>query len=472
MPQLFGFDKVNIRGPKQFPIIGMMGSLYQLLDDPVGVVLNLRQQGEVVALIDQSPAVVCVFGVERNREILSQPAVFRHDETLFQGPPGSAMDKMRFSTVTINGDIHRRHRKLMQPAFQKSALDDYAAEMVATTRMMLERWKVGTVSVVDALCRETALAVAMKCLYGLDVGDEAHELGHLAAEWVKAATTPTTLLLPFDIPGLGYRKTQRLGEIVISRLRILIERKRQMGQQQKDAMALLMQAGDDADKPLSDDELVAEAALLFIAGHETTAMTLVWTLLLLERHPAIHATLMAELNAVLGGRDPGLEDLPRLVVLDRVIKESMRILAAVPLLFMRVCAEATTVGGFAVPKGCNIVVSPLATHHDPQLYPEPKRFRPDRWVALKPTPYSYLPFGVGTRACLGMLFAERALRLILPMILQRFRFSLPAGTKVDRLTRGNILQPRQDLLMRIEPASAPAQPPARIVGDIHELLEY
>jgi cytochrome P450 len=271
---------------------------------------------------------------------------------------------------------------------------------------------------------------------------------------------------------MSYRKVLRLGEAVMNRLLALIEGKRSIGGEQKDAMALLLSARDDDEQPLSDDELVAEAASLFVAGHETTAQTLTWTLLLLERHPDVHTKLMDELDAVLGGRDPGPEDLPRMVVLDRVIKESMRILASVPLLFMRVCAEATTVGGFAVPKGCNVVLSPLATHHDPTLYPEPKRFLPDRWIDTTPVPYGYLPFGAGPRTCVGMLFAERALRLMLPMILQRFRVSIPAGARIDRLTRGSILKPRHGLPMRIEPAAAGPRQPAPIVGDLHDLLEY
>ncbi len=472
MPQLFGFDKVTIRGPKPAPLIGAMASFFKLLDDPVGLLMNLRSRGDVVALVDQNPAVVFVFGAERNREILTQPAAFMHDEHLFQAPPGSAMDKIRWSMVTINGDTHRRHRKLMQPAFQKSALDGYAADIVATTRVMLKGWKVGEVSMVDDLCREVALAMAMKCFYGLDIGAEAHELGHLAVEWLRTVTEPTTLFLPFNVPGLSYRKMLKHAEAVVSRLQALIEKKRRLGNEQRDALSLLMNARDSDVEPLSDDELIAEAVTLYIAGHETTAITLAWTLLLLERHPAIHEALMAELDAVLGGRDPGPDDLPKMVVLDRVIKESMRVLTTVPTLFMRVCADAATVGGFAVPKNSNVIISPLAAHHDPTLYPEPKRFLPDRWLSITPSAYEYLPFGVGSRNCIGMLFAERALRLILPMILQRFRFSIPAGTRIDRLTRVNILQPRHGLPMRIEPASAPARPPAPIVGDIHELLAY
>jgi len=471
MPQFFGFGKVSVRGPKPVPVIGKFTSLYELLDDPLAVVMRLRQQGDVVALIDQSPALLCVFGQDRSREILSQPAMFRHDETLFNGPPGSEMEKMRYTIISINGDTHKRHRKLMQPSFHKSVLDGYEADIVNVTRIMLQRWKIGEVNLVDELCRELAIAMAMKCFYGLDIGDEAHELGHLAAEWVKSITEPTTILMPLNIPGLGYHKAVKLGDSVGKNLRALIERKRKLGGDQKDAMALLMNARDDDVEPLSEDELVAEAVTLFIAGHETMAMTLVWTLFLLERHPDIHDALMAEIIAVIGDRDPRIDDFPQLVILDRVIKEAMRILSSVPLLFFRVAADDGTVGGHTIPKGSNILISPLATHHDPTLYPDPKRFKPDRWVDLNPSTYSYLPFGAGPRICMGMPFADRALRLMLPMILQRFQFSIPAGTRVDRLTRANILQPRQHLPMLIGSISAKKRNPVPIDGNIHELVE-
>ncbi|HRI67812.1 MAG TPA: cytochrome P450 [Polyangium sp.] len=471
MPQFFGFAPVSVPGPKALPVVGTFKALYDLLEDPIGVLLQLRTRGDVVALVDRNPAVVCVFGPERNREVLTNPNLFQHDEHLLRGPKGSVMDRLRFGMVMINGNLHRRHRKLLMPAFQKSALDAYATQIVEVTRIMLGRWNVGEIQSVDVLCRETALAMAMRCLYGLDVSAEAHDLGQLASRWVELVTEPSTILLPFDVPGSTFREVLRMGDKVLDRLYILLRRKREMGGEQKDAMALVMNARDEEDKPLEDDEIIAEAASLFMAGYETMAMSLTWALFLLERHPGVQEAVRSEMDVVLGQRDPEAEDLPRLVLLDRVIKESMRLLTTVPMLFMRVCADSANVGGFALPNGANLLVSPLATHHDPNLYPEPRRFLPDRWLDKTPVPYAYLPFGAGPRTCIGMLFAERALRIILPMILRRFRFSVPEGTRIDRLTRGNTFRPRNGLPMRIENATTNPLPRARITGNILDLME-
>lgn len=380
------------------------------------------------------------------------------------------MDKLRFSIVTINGETHRRHRQLMQPAFHPRALDGYASDIVEVARVLLDRWPVGEVTAVDELCEELALAMAMKCLYGLDVSDEAAELGHLAASWVRVITAPSTIMLPLNVPGFSYRRSLDLAEQVTGRLRALIAEKRARGGEQRDAMALLMRAEADGEAPLSDDELVAEAVSLFIAGHETIAMTLTWTLFLLERHPDVHDAVMDELDGVLGGRVPTPADIGQLTLLDRVLKESMRVLAPVPVLFLRVCGEDAVLGPYDLPVGANVLTSPIATHRDPALYPDPDRFLPDRWLDLVRPPYAYLPYGGGPRTCLGMLFAERALRLLVPMILQRFRLSIPSGTRVDRLTRANILRPRGGPPMRVEPAASRPRALVPVTGTIQDLV--
>jgi cytochrome P450 len=147
------------------------------------------------------------------------------------------------------------------------------------------------------------------------------------------------------------------------------------------------------------------------------------------------------------------------------------VLPTAPVLFLRRAAEATILAGKPIPKDAKLVVSPVATHHDPALYPDPERFDPDRWQTLDPPVYTYLPFGAGPRTCTGMMFASQSLRLTLPMILQRFRLRTNAGIRIDRLTRGNILHPRDGLKMTLEQPVGRSAPAAPVAGDIHALVK-
>jgi cytochrome P450 len=148
----------------------------------------------------------------------------------------------------------------------------------------------------------------------------------------------------------------------------------------------------------------------------------------------------------------------------------MRVLPTAPVLFLRRVAEDTTLGGNPLPKDANVVVSPLAAHHDPTFFPSPRTFDPDRWLSVDPPPYAYFPFGAGPRTCAGALFASQSIRLVLSMILKRFALRTIAGATIDRLTRGNILHPKAGLSMTIAPAGEPLAPPLPVSGNIGELV--
>jgi cytochrome P450 len=218
MPKLSGFAPVPIPGPRAAPLVGTAARFYRFLEDPVGVVLSLRKYGDVVAVVDENPAVVCVFGAALNRDVLSNPAVFRNPEDFFRGPEGSARDKMRSMVVTSNGEKYRRNRRLMMPAFQRSALDGYAAQISALTRDVLNDWVPSGVVAADALCRELSICIAVKCFYGLDVKDGARDLGRAMAEFVSIVTSPLNILLPINLPGLPYHRGVRLGEELAARM--------------------------------------------------------------------------------------------------------------------------------------------------------------------------------------------------------------------------------------------------------------
>jgi cytochrome P450 len=471
MPQLTGFAPVPIPGPRPALIAGTIRRLVGFLDDPVGAVLELRAYGDVAAIVDQNPAIVGAFGPERVREVLTNAAVYHNPEDFFQGPPGSARDKMRAMIVTTNGDKHRRNRRLMMPAFQKSALAGYATDITTLTGELLDRWPKDEIARVDELCRELALSIAVKCFYGLDVKDGAKELGRTMAEFVRIITAPLNILVPLNVPGLPYHRGVRLGEELAARMMELVEEKRRRGGEQRDAIGLLLAARDEEGNALSPDEIVAIAVELFIAGSDTTAMTLAWALFLLDRHPSILDAVTNEAREVLGDRDPTPDDLPKLALLDRVVKETMRVVPTAPVLFMRRVATDTTLGGKPLPKGANVIVSPLAAHHDPDVFPEPRKFDPDRWLSVDPPPYAYFPFGAGPRTCAGALFASQSIRLVLSMIVKRFRLRTIAGAKIDRLTRGNILHPKNGLPMTIDRADGDARPPEPVTGNIGELVE-
>lgn len=471
MPKLTGFPRVNIQGPRPFPLLGHLPRLFQFLDDPIRAVMDLRRHGDIVGIAEGCPALVCVFGPERNREVLSKPAEFRHDEDFIKSPPGSALSQTTKFLVGINGEEHRRHRRLMMPAFSRSALEGYAAEIVQTADHIIDRWPIGMTVDLDTMLRDLALSIAVRTLFGLDVKNGATELGETAAEFLVHLTSPMGILLRVNIPGTPYYKGIKLGDKLLGLLERLIAEKRQSGRAENDALAMLIRAVDEDGSRFSDTELLAEAVTLFVAGHETTAKTLSWTLFLLDRHPEILMDVLDEIDRVLGKRPVTAEDIPRMPLLDRVIRESMRILAPVPTLFLRVAAHPIELGGVMLPQGANVVVSPYATHHDPDLYSQPKQFLPSRWEKLEPSAYEYLPFGAGPRICVGALFAHQSLRLILPTLLQKTRIKVAQNAVISRITRGNILMPRYGIPVRIDRPHRRKMKPEAIRGNIVDMVE-
>jgi cytochrome P450 len=257
-------------------------------------------------------------------------------------------------------------------------------------------------------------------------------------------------------PGNRLRRAavRALDEIVLG----LIDERRASGEDRGDLLSMLMQARDDAGQGMTDQQLRDEAATLVLAGHETTANALTWTWYLLAQHPEVEARLHAELDVVLGGRPPTVEDLRRLPYTDMVIKESMRLYPPIPS-FGRQAVEASEIGGYPVPKGLIILLSPNVMHHDPRWYPEPDLFRPERFSKeneqLLPG-YAYLPFSSGPRVCIGNSFAAMEAVLVLATIAQRYRLRLvPGHPVVPQATL--TLRPKHGMRMVLEPRATAAQ---------------
>jgi cytochrome P450 len=197
-----------------------------------------------------------------------------------------------------------------------------------------------------------------------------------------------------------------------------------------DVLSLLLASHGEADA-LSDEELIGQTCVLFGAAHMTTAHSLTWTLLLLMQHPSVAVDVYRE---ALAASDDSA------AVLNRAIKESMRVLPA-SAYSQRVTTERVTLGPLDCPRGTPVVFTPLITHRLPELYDQPRRFEPDRWLSIKPSAYEYLPFGAGSRMCIGGPLAMEIMRVAIPRILQRFRMRIAPGAAIDARVHGTMLGP-------------------------------
>jgi cytochrome P450 len=441
-------------------MLGPFASVVRYFADPVGNALALhREHGDIVGLVGGHPGFVLAFGAELNREVLTHPELWAHSaEIPVKSPPGSAMERFGQVLPFTNGEVHKRRRRLLQPAFQRSAIDGYAADFARVCERVLAGWPIGQRVDLVVLLRELTAAIVVKTLFGLDgtLGAAGSDLGRLEAELLDALSSPLSVALPFDVPGTPYRRALQRSTAIEARLRALVAERRGHPDG-NDALSILLRARDEDGAVFTEAELVAESNGLFVAGYDTSAQTLAWTLYLLAQHPDVLAPLQAELAT---------GDTARL---DRVIKESMRILPGAPMLFMRVAQADAPLGPYTLPAGATVVLSPLVTHREPGRYPEPDRFLPDRWLGLEPSSWEYLPFGVGARMCLGAVFAGQLLRVVLPAILARFVPIVVEGADISRITRGIALSPRRGLPMVLHPpGTSPRAVPVK--GDIAELV--
>ncbi|HEY8206137.1 MAG TPA: cytochrome P450 [Myxococcaceae bacterium] len=462
----------GLRGQRRAPVLGAAGNLFRFFGDPAGTLLRLhREYGEVAALTEKNPAWIALAGADHVQRVLSDARSFHNlSELPIPAPKDSAPQRLNVALTAMNGETHRRNRRLMMPAFARPAVQGYRDSMVEVAEQVMARWRPGEAADAHARMVELAMCVAMKCLYGLDVLRQADELGALANGWLEGILSVGAILFPFRVPGTPYARILSISERFEARLKRLIEERR-ASPGGRDVLSLLIAARDDEAGKLSDAELLGQTGVLFVAAYETTANTLTWTLLLLSQHPRVLGELEEELQSALRGATPSLEQVAALPLLDAVVKESMRLLPATAMLFMRRAQEPISLGGLELPEGATFLISPVVAHRDPALFPDPLEFRPERWRGLDPGPYQYLPFGAGPRMCIGAPFATQSIRILLAMMLQRFRFELAPGARVDRMVRGITLGPKRGVPMRLRLPEGPPSPAVPLSGDLHELVK-
>jgi cytochrome P450 len=328
------------------------------------------------------------------------------------------------------GDFWIRQRRMMQPAFHRARIAEYGRVMVAFTERRLAAWRDGEVRDVHADMMGLTLEVVAQTLFDTDVAEQAPAVGRaletVLAEFSRQILQP--LPLPLSLPTPGNRRFRRAVAELDAIIYDIIERRRaQPGSADAgDLLSVLLHAQDDEGSGMTDRQLRDEVMTLFLAGHETTAITLSWAWYLLATNPAVAAKLDAELST-LAGEAPTVDALHRLPYTAKVVRETLRLYPPVWTLEGRRALRDCTIAGHRIKAGTVMLLSPWVTHRDPRFYADPERFDPDRWTdefAKQLPRYAYFPFGGGQRLCIGQSFAEMEAALILATIGQRYHLAL------------------------------------------------
>ena len=354
--------------------------------------------------------------------------------------------------LNMDGEEHRQHRRIVQPAFHKRRVESYVRIMVDYTREQLDQWQPGSTTDIARDMRRLTLRIVTQALFDVDLNTEGPEVSQAFSDIIDTPNSPLEVLgrwMPFLRSDRDRRiaARDRLDAFVYN----LIAQRRAEGRDRGDVLSMLLNTPDAGDE-MSDQQVRDHIMTLMAAGHETTTHTLSWTFYLLSRHPITYKKLLAELHSILAGRDPLVEDLPDLTYLDWVVNESWRMYPPAWLQGRR-AVEAFDLDGYHLPAGIFVLYSQWVLHYLPDIWGDPFVFRPERWDAhngQKVPQGAYIPFGGGPRICIGMPFALLEARLQLATILQRYAPRLVPGHRVV-LSPQVTLRPKYGMKVVLEP---------------------
>ena len=420
-------------GPRGTPMLGLA---LQVLRDPLATLTRLAKYGDIV----------CIRVFKQYRILLNLPeyveqvTIVQHAKFHKSTLTKDVTERLLGQGLLISeGEFWRRQRRLAQPAFHRSRIAEYGATMVECADTHSKTWRDGEIRDLAQEMMAMTLDIAVRTLFGTRLAAEAenvgHSLGFLMRYSLRKARSP--LKIPESWPTPANRRAKRETEFLDSLVyRIIAERQKEIDSgapnPHNDLLAMLMSAMDEDGTQMTPKQLRDETMTLFLAGHETTALTLSWTWYLLSENPLAEARLHEELQSVLGGRAPQVGDLERLPYLKAVISEVLRLYPAAYTI-ARTSIAPCTVGGYDFPVDTTFIMSQWVMHRDARYFEDPEAFRPERWLdGLEnrlPTG-AYFPFGDGPRRCIGQGFALLELDLVVARIAQRFRFKLVPGHPV------------------------------------------
>ncbi len=426
----------QLKTPSRLRNHSLLGSASEMQQDPLKFLREARQYGDVVRMRFVFSDAYLIYHPDSIKHVL-QENNRNYNKDLFTYKIFYPF--LGRGLLTNDGESWLHQRRLMQPAFHRKRIATYGNIMTDATEKLLERWQKyvqqdSSLDIAQEMMRLT-LGIVGQTLFSLDLSDETSTIG-------PAVTTMLNLLCnyvytpfpPINIPTPRNRRllaANRSLEQVIYRI---IAERRQQNKDTGDLLSMLLSARDEeTGEGMNDQQIRDELMTMLVAGHETTANTLAWTWYLLSQHPEVEQHLYREIDAVLGGSIPTLEHLPDLKYTNMVLEEALRLYPPAGI-FGRKALANDELGGYRIPADSMIIISPYATQHHPDYWPDPERFDPERFTPERSagrSHYAYFPFSSGPRMCIGSSFAMMEAQLILATIAQSYQLRMVPGHPVE-----------------------------------------
>ncbi|MCB0208508.1 MAG: cytochrome P450 [Anaerolineae bacterium] len=418
---------IQLQAPPSLPSKGLVGHLLQLTYEPFPLFQRAAEVDNVVTLR----------ALNRKIYFISHPDAIKHvlvtNQKNYQ--KGRALQATQQvvgqGLLTSEGDFHRMHRHLMQPAFHRHQIAEYAETMAHFTESHLCGWSSGQQLDLHHEMMDLTMKIAAETLFGADITAQSkglnQALNNLMEDFSFFDATPLGRVLK-KLPTLRNLRRKHWLKCLDTAIYDFIQK----GQTEERNNLLSMLLAADEGAGLTLEQIRDEVMTLFIAGHETTANAIVWTFYLLAKHPEVEAKLWDELGQILDGRLPTVEDIRQLKYTRMVLSEAMRLYPPAWAVG-RNAIENDEVGGFSIPAGSTVVISQWVMHRHPTYWPDPLTFKPERFdpeTAPRRPRYAYFPFGGGGRACIGESFAWMEGILLVAILAQRFKFELTSNEPV------------------------------------------
>ena len=463
----------EIPGPAPMPILGWLPHALEFAFHPLSTLEKLhRRYGDLIRLGFTNYPVVIVVDPEYNRHILRDPSVFySYDLELVPVPfpRDSSIVRLTTGMPLMNGPRHNDHRSALLPYFHKKFITRYHQACVDVTERKIGSWKIGGTVDMRAEMEKLAMWLATSPVLGLDPEKDGEAIGRQLERTMTLIMNPLALMFPYDIPGLPFHRLMRNANEMERIIIEVIQRKKEEGLKGDDILSVLIRMHEEDPERLSKRELLGHTTTMFRGGYNPNGMALYWTIFLLIQHPEKLKILLDELREKLDGNIPSPEQVEDLPYLESAIKEAMRLFPA-GTWTGRLAMQPFQLDSHSLPKGTWIVMSPYITHRLPELFPEPYKFLPERWLSIHPSAYEFMPFSAGPRYCIGTSLSLMQLKITLAMIFQQYSFSLKPGTTVN-CTGLNSIRPKNGLPMLVNSYNASLKN-IPFKGNVNKIVDF